>query len=127
MSSLDIYLTDRLGDKSFGGSIDRFVFCFEIADFEKWGEFFTCSANYTSYRPKSKEMWSVGQLHWAEVKDLSASDQLVALRRALQTAIYRIGQKARKPKDFVYVAFASTVEALLQDAPVELLSAKPAM
>lgn len=49
-----------------------------------------------------------------------------ALRASLQAAIHRIGAKSRKPKDFAYLAFASTVEALLEEAATELLMAKPA-
>ena len=117
MSALDAYLTERLMGHSFGQSIEGFVFCFEIADFEHYGAFFRSSADYTSYRPKRREIWSVGQLRWTNVKDLPAHDQLRALRVAVQTAILRIGQKKRKPKDFAHVAFASTVEALLEQVP----------
>jgi hypothetical protein len=127
MSDLDAYLTERLEEKSFGSSIDRLVFCFEIADFEKWGDFFRASANYVSYRPRTKEIWSVGQLRWTDVKDLKASDQLGAVRAAMQVAILRIGEKPRKPKDFAYGAFAKTVKALLDQAPEEALQAKSAV
>jgi hypothetical protein len=126
MSDLDAYLTERLEEKSFGSSIDRFVFCFEIADFERWGEFFRASANYVSYRPRTKEIWSVGQLRWSDVRELKASDQLGAVRTAVQGAILRIGEQPRKPKDFAYGAFAKTVKTLLNQAPEEALQAKPA-
>jgi len=125
MSALDAYLTERLEEKSFGRSIDRFVFCFEIADFEKWGDFFRASENYVSHRSRTKEIWSVRQLRWADVKDLKASDQLRALRATIQLAILRIGEKPRKPKDFGYGALAKIVEALLDQAPEEALIAKP--
>jgi hypothetical protein len=127
MRALDLYLTEGLEAQSFGKSIDRFVFCFEIANFEDWGAFFQASADYTSYRPKSKEIWSVGQIRWGDVKDLTVSEQLQALRAAVQTAINRIGTKKRKPKDFAHIAFASAVEALLERAPLEILSAKSAV
>jgi len=127
MPALDSYLTQKLEGHSFGNSIDGFVFCFEIADFELWGTFFQSSAEYTSYRPKSKEIWSVGQLRWTDVKDLPPHDQLQALGAAVQTAIQRIGGKRRKPKDFAHMAFASVVEGLLQQAPEEAFVAKPAV
>jgi hypothetical protein len=72
MSALDIYLNEELRRESFGHSIDRFVFCFEIADFDMWGKFIEASANFTSYRPKTKEIWSAGQVRWSDVKDLQA-------------------------------------------------------
>lgn len=59
-SALDAYLERRLETMSFGTSIDGFVFCLEIADFEEWDEFFRTSTAYTSYRPKTREVWSVG-------------------------------------------------------------------
>jgi hypothetical protein len=123
---LDAYLNERLEAKSFGTSVDRFVFCSEIADFEKWDEFFQTSTAYTSYRPKRKELWSVGQLRWSDVKDLQPSDQIQALRVSLQAAIHRIGTKPRKPKDFAYLEFAATIETMLAEAAEELLMAKPA-
>jgi hypothetical protein len=48
MLALDAYLNERLEAKSFGTSVDRFVFCSEIADFEKWDEFFQTSTAYTA-------------------------------------------------------------------------------
>jgi hypothetical protein len=116
-----------LDGKSFGGSIESFAFCFEIADFENWGDFFRASAEYTSYRPKSKEIWSVGQLRWTAVQYLPPADRLGALRGAVQEAILRIGAKRRKPKDFAYAAFAAEVDAFLEQAPGDALLAKPAI
>lgn len=127
MPALDLYLTERLEPQSFGTSITRFVFCFEIADFENWGAFFEANAERTIYKPKSKEIWSVGQIRWADVKDLTASEQLQALRAAVQTAINRIGTKKRKPKDFTYLAFALAVDELLVNASLEVIIAKPAI
>jgi hypothetical protein len=126
LSALDSYLTEQLREKSFGTSIDCFVFCFEIADFELWGDFFRASADYTSYRPKKKEVWSVGQLRWTDVKDLQAHDQLRVLNSAVLAAIRRVGTKRRKPRDFDHAAFASSVEILLAQAPEERLIARPA-
>jgi hypothetical protein len=125
--ALDQYLSALLEGKSFGRSIESFVFCFEIADFENWGNFFRATADYTSYRPKFKEIWSVGQLRWTKVAYMPPSHQLQALRGALQEAICRVGKKQRKPKDFAYLAFASEVDALLAQAPEDTLLAKPAV
>jgi hypothetical protein len=126
MSALDDYLNQQLRKTSFGTSIDRFVFCFEIADFEIWGKSFKATADYMSYRPKKKEILSVGQLRWTDVKDRPASDQLLFLRGAIMAAIHRIGSKPQKPRDFEYIAFASAVEMYLAQAPQELLVATPA-
>ena len=125
MQALDHYLDSHLSEHTFGSSIDGFVFCFEIADFERWGDLFKASADYTSYRPKRREVWSVGQLRWSEVKDLSAEKQLTALLSAIEQAILRVGIKRRKPKDFAHADFAAAVKALLETAPVEKLQAVP--
>lgn len=126
MSAVDAYLTGKLAGRAFGRSVSRFVFCFEIADFEQWERFFKATSDYVSYRPKSGEIWSVGQIRWSDVKDLPPLEQLRALRAAIQTAIERIGTSKRKPKDFDYRAFASTIKSLLEQAPEELLLATPA-
>jgi hypothetical protein len=120
-------ISDRpIGDTSFGTSVDQFVFCFEIADFELWGKFFAETANYTSYRPKQRAVLSVGQLRWSDVKDLPVSSQLTMLRAAVQASILRVGSKARKPRDFRYADFAAAVEQHLAEAPEALLTAMPA-
>jgi hypothetical protein len=127
MAALDSYVTEHLRDKSFGASIDRFVFCFEIADFELWAGFFQASSEYTSYRPKKRELWSVGQLRWSDVKDLASSDQLRVLEGAVLAAARRVGSKPRKPRDFDYSAFAAALELVLSQAPAELMAATPAL
>ncbi len=126
MTALERYLNEGLNGQSFGGSIDLFMFCFEIADLETWGEWFKATEDYVSYRPKSRSVWSVGQIRWSDVKDLPPDAQLRALRTAIQTAIHRIATKKRKPKDFAYVDFATAVDALLEQAPKDALVAKPA-
>jgi len=127
MVALDSYVTEHLRDKSFGTSIERFVFCFEIADFELWAGFFQASSEYTSYRPKKRELWSVGQLRWSDVKDLAIIDQLRVLQDAVLTAVRRVGTRPRKPRDFDYNGFAAALELILSQAPVERLAATPAL
>ncbi|MGO9485028.1 MAG: hypothetical protein ACLPX9_10665 [Rhodomicrobium sp.] len=126
MSALASYLSGQLAETSFGTSVERFVFCFEIADFELWGKWFGATSGYASYRPKVKEYWSVGQLRWSDVKHLDPIGQIQALRGAIQVAILRVGEKPRKPKDFDYIAFAASVDALIAGAPEDALVARPA-
>jgi hypothetical protein len=127
IQELRAYLNDQLKEKSFGASINRFVFCFEIADFELWGKFYKETATYTLYRHKFKEIWSVGQLRWSDVKHLTAEDQFQALRDAIQAAIMRIGTKPRKPRDFDYVSFAAAIDNILARVPIERFVARPAV
>ena len=125
IQELSAYLNDQLKEKSFGASINRFVFCFEIADFELWGEFYRETATYTLYRHKFKEIWSVGQLRWSDVKHLTAEEQFQALGTAIQAAIQRIGIKPRKPRDFDYVSIAAIIDDFLARAPIERFVARP--
>ena len=125
LPALDGYLTEGLAGQSFGESIDRFDFCFHIGNFEDWEP--AIEPTFVTYRPKHKQILSSGQARWRDVRDLAASEQLQVLRGAVQTAINRIGTMKRKPKDFAYVAFASAVDALLEKAPLDLLTAKPAV
>ena len=127
LRAFDDYLTAQLHGASFGPTVDEFVFCFEIADFELWGQFFAATASYTSYRPKQKAIWSVGQLRWSDVKDLPAGSQLSMLREVLLVSIRRIGAQTRQPRDFRFADFAATVERYLAEAPEQLLTAIPAV
>ena len=124
--ALDSYLNEALAEQSFGFSITRFVFCFGLADLKAAPSFQT-TAHYTNFGRKEKEVWSVGQLHWTDVKDLAPADQLRELRIAIHAAIARIGTRKRIPKDFHHMAFASAVDILLRKAPLDTIVARPAV
>jgi hypothetical protein len=68
----------------------------------------------------------VGQIRWSDVKDLPPQGQLIALRASLQIVVRRIETKRRKPKDFAWLDFPSAIDALLEQAPEEILVARPA-
>lgn len=83
MTRLEEYIDNEIADASFGESIKTFVFGFELAELKEWGDFFTSTSNYTSYRPKMKALISVGQLSWPDVKDLDAQRSLTfSLKRS---------------------------------------------
>lgn len=126
LSLLETYLTEHLDKDSYGESVECFVFCFEIADFELWGDFFRSAADYSSYRPKSKEYWCVGQLRWSDVKNHSPDNQLGALRQAIANSIAKCSAKPRKPKHFSFEKFAFKLDELLSKVPVTRLIAMPA-
>jgi hypothetical protein len=109
------FLNDRLRDFHFGESVKTFVFGFEMAELAEWGKFFTATANYTSYRPSTKTLISVGQVNWSEVKNISPPDQLASLCDALQRAIARISGMKRKPRDFDYDGFRTKIAIVLSD------------
>ena len=107
------FIARELKRKSFGSSIDEFVFGFEIAELEEWGRWFKATRDYMSYRPKSKTFVSVGQMEWKEVKDLPVSQQTLRLGATLLASVERIATAKRKPRDFDYVALAQAIRLIL--------------
>jgi hypothetical protein len=128
---IDIALFDELINvalekHSFGTSIELFVFGFEIGELDAYGDWFQATVDYTSYKPKKKELLSVGQLNWSMIKDLAPREQLEALRRSVISAILRVGAIPRKPKDFDFVAFANTVDTVIAAMAPTSVAAHPA-
>jgi hypothetical protein len=113
----------EIASMSFGHSIEEFVFGFEIAELEEWGQWFKETREYISYRPKSKTLICVGQLEWKDVKDLPTSAQLSKLGAALLSSIERIATAKRKPKDFDYAAFALAIRNFLPSCKSPMVQA----
>lgn len=121
---IDKYLNDFLGDRSFGSSIDTFVLWLEVADFKSWGPgvAFSSSDGWVSYKPKVREVWSVGQLDWTEIHLLSAEQQLARYCDAFVEAVGRIEVAKHRPKDYFAHAFAETVAQRLKSARLSELT-----
>ena len=126
IAAFDHIVDTSLDGHSFGKSIEYFIFGFDIGELDAYREWFRATANYTSYRPKKKELLSVGQIHWSNTKDRSPKEQLEALRSTVNSAILRIGKKQRKPKDFDCVGFAGAVDAVVAAISWESLLARAA-
>jgi hypothetical protein len=54
---------------------------------------------------------SVGQVDWLDVKDLTAREQFQHFADALLSAISRVGEMKRKPRDFDFVKFLPSARA----------------
>lgn len=121
---IDAYLNQKLVRRSFGTSVENFILLLEIADFEAWGigVAFTGPTGYSSYKPKTRELRSVGQIDWLDVQILSPTQQLDDYRKAAVSAIRQASKAARKPKDFQFVDFAQAVDEILQEAKVSQVS-----
>jgi hypothetical protein len=122
--AIDDFLNEALTNLSFGTSIDKFVLLLEVADFEAWGVgiAFIGPEGFTRYKPKTKELWSVGRIDWTEIENLRARQQFQAFGHALQFAIENTSRAKRKPRDFNAAAFAETVAAKLRSAKLSQLS-----
>jgi hypothetical protein len=116
-------LSDELAQLSFGDSIEEFVFGLEIAELEEWGRWFKETRDYMSYRPKSEQFISVGQVEWKDVKELAVDAQLEQLKIALTVAIERIGTLKRKPRDFDYISFGAAVQESLSRCTSAMVAA----
>lgn len=123
ISKFEDFLSGELEQLSFGDSIEEFVFGLEIAELREWGRWFKETSDYTSYRPKSKQFISVGQIEWKEVKDLSIEEQLKLLGSTVATSIGRIGTLKRKPKAFDHVGFGDAVRDALSRCTSSMVAA----
>lgn len=119
---IEDFFCAALGRVSYGDSIDIFVLGFEIGELEGWGNFFTSMAQYTSYRPKTKLLLSVGQLNWPDVNDLSAEEQFEKFSKTLLDAIARANNMKRRPKNFDIAEFSIEVARLLKNCSVEKIT-----
>ncbi|HTO61000.1 MAG TPA: hypothetical protein VMM15_07070 [Bradyrhizobium sp.] len=126
IAAFDHIVDASLDGHSFGKSIECFIFGFDIGELDAYGDWFRATASYTSYRPKKKELLSVGQIHWSNIKHRSAEEQLEALRSTVNSAILRIGEKHRKPKDFDFAGFAGAVDAAVAAISWQSVLARPA-
>lgn len=99
---LESRLSGLLSSKKFGRAVDQYCFRLEIADFEKWGEWFTPGCSRVVYRPKSRSVESVGQLRWHDIA----------------CSIANVSCAKRKPKDFDCESFLEAVLASLDRIPV---------
>ena len=122
--AIDDFLNEELADKSFGSSIEVFVLLLEVADFIGWGvgNAFTGPEGFTRYKPKTKEIWSVGRIDWLDVQGLPAAKQLEAYGNALQFAATTVAHAKRKPREFDARAFSRAVSNKLRTAKVSQLS-----
>lgn len=121
---IDAYLNRWLGGQSFGASIENFVLLLEIADFESWGigVAFTGPDGYCSYKPKTKELWSVGQINWQNIQMLTPTLQLQAYRDAAISAIRCASKAPRRPKEFAFAEFSEAIDRALRGAKVSEVS-----
>jgi hypothetical protein len=117
------FLAHEFAPLSFGHSIEEFAFGFEIASLEEWGQWFTATRDYVSYRPMRKQLVAVGQVEWNDVKELPLERQFTFLTAALMCAIERLPTAKRKPRDFDSVAFAAAARAALSKCTAAMVAA----
>lgn len=112
LNEFEDFCAEHLAKVGFGESIDTFFFGLEIAELQGWGNCFTATKEYVSYRPKMKALVSVGQIEWSEVKHLALREQLDVLWEALLSSIERVATMKRRPRDFDSEALSTAVRLL---------------
>lgn len=99
LPSIVEFVNERIGPYSFGGSVDCFIFGFELITFSDSPRE---TKDYVSFRPKMNAIISVGQLDWPSVKHLRSTEQFAKFCQVLFESVSRIGVMKRKPRDFDY-------------------------
>lgn len=122
IAKFEDYMVSHLASQSFGSSVDEFIFGLEIAELEEWGRWFKETRNLTSYRQKMKQLLSVGQIEWLDVKSVPIDLQLSRLGTVLVESIERINTLKRKPKDFDVEGFSRAVQMALSQCDSALMS-----
>jgi hypothetical protein len=120
-TKLEDFIAPALAPLSFGQSVRSFMFAFELADLMGWGEWFTKTENYISFRRTQNLLISVGQVDWLQVKDLAADRQYEHLMSALDAALARVQQMKRKPKDFESQRFVQAVRDRMSQCSIQAL------
>jgi len=116
------YCARRLAQIDFGPSIETYVFGLEIAELDAWGDTFTATGNYTSYRPKMKALVSVGQIEWSAVKHQPFPAQVAALWSALIASIDRVTTMKHRPRNFDPEGFATAVRLLMASSDADMFA-----
>lgn len=123
MTRFEKFVDRGLRGQSFGQSIETFFLGFEIADIDAWGDVFSKTTKYVSYRPQMKGVVSVAQRDYRDVKGLGPGQQFERLTEAVGRAILRVGTMKRKPRDFDYERMATRVGRLFQTCSLEEVDA----
>lgn len=120
--AFEAFCARHLAPVDFGASIETYFFGLEIAELEGWGDVFTATRDYISYRPRMKALISVGQIEWSVVQHLPLAGQLDALWAALIASIDRVATMRRRPRNFDPEAFSTAVHLLMASCDASMFA-----
>lgn len=114
LNALEDYISNKLKEKSFGSSVIKFFWGFEVYKFN--GGFVQFFQNDIESWKFSKK-WFVVNSHfdWNQVVNLSMNELLTLIKKEILMAIDRIGKMKKRPKDFNYISFRNEMEIILKD------------
>jgi hypothetical protein len=124
--AIDAHLNQALAAESFGESVEHFVLVLEVADFASWGgpPAFSPHEGRVTYKPKSRELWSVGQIDWLQIRSLPLGEQYKAYQAAALEAVSRVSVAKRQPKHFAINEFANELTRSFKLGKVSQFSRK---
>jgi hypothetical protein len=113
---LEKFINSKLAKTSFGSSVDKFHYGFEIFSFT--GEFdgwFQQTQNIRRYSWQNKYLLSVGQIDWDKYKNCDKKDQFNMISQSVIESIKKLQLLKKKPKDFDLEAFENSIVNILKE------------
>lgn len=110
------FINNKLAGQTFGTSVRKFDFGYEIFDFQgDFAQFHEQTANLRRYGTKYKNLLVVKQFDYRKIKELDKKRQFNLLKTRILEAISDIEKLKKKPKDFDKQRFYDTMENILTD------------
>jgi hypothetical protein len=114
LNNLEKYISDRIAHKSYGNSVVKYFWGFELFRFNGgFAQFLKNNIESWKYSVK----WLVTNSHfdWNIVKDLEEQETIKLIRDEMLSSVGRIGNMKKKPKDFDYFKFQEDLDFILTE------------
>lgn len=115
LNEVEDFINNKLAGQTFGTSIRKFDFGYEIADSKGYMPHHTETANLRRYGTKYKNLLIVKQFDYNELKELQPKEQFGILKEKIIEAISDVDKLNRKPKDFNKEKFLDTIRNVLTE------------
>lgn len=114
LNDIEEFINNKLSGQTFGTSVRKFDFGYEIFDFKgDFAQFREQTANLKRYGMKYKNLLVVKQFDYRQIKELDKQKQFSLLKTRILEAISDIEKLNKKPKDFDRQKFYNTIENIL--------------
>ncbi len=114
LNEIEDFINNKLAGQTFGTSVRKFDFGYEIFDFNgDFAKFREQTENLKRYGTKYKNLLVVKQFDYRQIKELDKQKQFSLLKTKILEAISDIEKLNKKPKDFDRQKFYSTMENIL--------------
>ena len=116
LNDIEDFINNKLAGQTFGTSVRKFDFGYEIFDFKgDFAQFRKQTANLRRYGIKYKNLLVVKQFDYRQLIELDKKEQFDLLKAKILEAISDIDRLNKKPKDFDRQRFYETMENILID------------